>query len=109
MKVQDLYIYPVKSLGGIRLDEALALQKGFEFDRRWMLVDESGKFISQRTEHRLSLLQTSINGDSITIQHKQNPEISISVPFQQSSIGCMVVSVWDDSLKLNCKIAGTVG
>jgi len=101
MKVQDLYIYPVKSLGGIRLDEALALQKGFEFDRRWMLVDESGMFISQRVEHRLALLQTSINDDSITIQHKQNPEISISVPFQQSSIGCMVVSVWDDTVEVN--------
>ena len=101
MKVQDLYIYPVKSLGGIRLDEALALQKGFEFDRRWMLVDESGMFISQRVEHRLALLQTSINDDSITIQHKQNPEISISVPFQQSAIECMVVSVWDDTVEVN--------
>ncbi len=101
MKVQDLYIYPVKSLGGIRLDEALALQKGFEFDRRWMLVDESGKFISQRVEHRLALLQASTNGDGITIQHKQNPEISISIPFQQSSIGCMVVSVWDNLVEAN--------
>ena len=48
MKLQDIYIYPIKSLGGLKQENAKAFQRGFQFDRRWMLVDETGKFITQR-------------------------------------------------------------
>lgn len=48
IKVQSLHIYPVKSLAGIELSEAVLKNAGFEYDRNWMLVDEAGKFITQR-------------------------------------------------------------
>ncbi|MGM0460778.1 MAG: MOSC N-terminal beta barrel domain-containing protein, partial [Bacteroidota bacterium] len=39
MHLQDIYTYPIKSLGGIRLEEATLEERGLKYDRRWMLVD----------------------------------------------------------------------
>ena len=99
MRVQEVYTYPVKSLGGIVSTEAKVLQRGFEFDRRWMLADESGKFISQRVEHQLALLQTEIRQDSIFVRHKIHPEKEISIPLNLSSQEFVQVSVWDDTVQ----------
>ena len=38
--VSGLYIYPVKSLGGFSVSEAVITPTGFQYDRRWMLVDK---------------------------------------------------------------------
>ncbi len=48
LTVASLRIHPIKSLGGFEVDQALVTDRGFEHDRRWMFVDESGRFISQR-------------------------------------------------------------
>ncbi|MFM8486400.1 MAG: MOSC N-terminal beta barrel domain-containing protein, partial [Bacteroidota bacterium] len=44
-KISEIWIYPVKSLGGVRVTEAVAERRGLQHDRRWMLVDESGQFL----------------------------------------------------------------
>ena len=53
--LQDIFIYPIKSLGRIRLTKAKVEEKGFEYDRRWMLVDQKGRFVSQREFSSLAL------------------------------------------------------
>ncbi|WP_256008948.1 MOSC domain-containing protein [Desertivirga xinjiangensis] len=98
MHVQDLYIYPVKSLAGISLPGAQALQKGFEFDRRWMLVDEDGKFITQRTEHQLALIQTKITEAGIVIRHKHHMS-ELTIPFNIPLTRTLEASVWDDQIE----------
>lgn len=97
MQLQDIYIYPIKSLGGIRRIEETALQRGFKLDRRWMLVDETGKFITQRNEHKLSLLKTEISPDKIFIYNKAVPEQNTEVLINQSSTNTIKISIWDDT------------
>lgn len=46
--VRALFVYPVKSCGAIALDRAQLDVKGLEWDRHWMVVDETGRFVSQR-------------------------------------------------------------
>ncbi|HCM75336.1 MAG TPA: MOSC domain-containing protein, partial [Cytophagales bacterium] len=41
MKLTEIWIYPVKSLGGIRVNKATVLGKGLLYDRRYMIVDEN--------------------------------------------------------------------
>ncbi|WP_207535410.1 MOSC domain-containing protein [Desertivirga arenae] len=94
MNIQDLFIYPIKSLGGIRIQRGKALQKGFEHDRRFMLVDEEGRFITQRVEHKLALLQTTVTDQSILVKNKLTGD-SIDVPFYTTREE-ITVSVWDD-------------
>ena len=48
-EVKELYIYPIKSLAGIRVESAKAEEMGFENDRRWMLIDKNNQFIIKCT------------------------------------------------------------
>ena len=46
--VTALFIHPVKSLGKISLTRCEIDERGLKWDRRWMVVDPDGKFITQR-------------------------------------------------------------
>ncbi|UAJ14593.1 MOSC domain-containing protein [Aquirufa lenticrescens] len=52
--VTHLYIYPIKSLGAVSLSETVMEKEGLRGDRRFMLVDATGKFITQRTRPELT-------------------------------------------------------
>ncbi|WP_197486037.1 MOSC N-terminal beta barrel domain-containing protein, partial [Oleiphilus sp. HI0061] len=45
-KISALNIHPVKSLGPVSLSEVEIDRFGLRFDRRFMLVDDAGRFIT---------------------------------------------------------------
>ena len=96
--VQDIFIYPIKSLGGIRMDSAEVEEKGFRFDRRWMLVDEEGMFVTQRVHPKMALLGVRLGESSLTVFQKQNAEKSIEVPFDLATGPELLVTIWDDQV-----------
>lgn len=98
MKLQDIYIYPIKSLGGIRLQEAVLEERGLRYDRRWMLVDSDGVFLSQRKNPEMALLQTQLSEKGLTVFLKNQPEKKIKIPFEPQSNVMISVSVWDDEV-----------
>ncbi|MDQ7015948.1 MAG: PGPGW domain-containing protein, partial [Gammaproteobacteria bacterium] len=53
--ISSLIIYPCKSLRGISLDSVLLEARGLQDDRRWMVVDSNGEFITQRQQPRMAL------------------------------------------------------
>ncbi len=69
-KVYRLFIYPVKSLGGIEVTAAEILPKGLAHDRRWMLTDEQNRFLTQRNIPRMALLKLSFcaGGNGFAVQ-----------------------------------------
>lgn len=93
--VSELYIYPIKSLGGIKLEKALVTDRGFEYDRRWMLIDDNNKFISQREHAVLALLKTQINHEFITVTHTGDNH-SIDIPLAPLKQDVVSVEIWDD-------------
>ncbi len=93
--VSEMFIYPVKSLGGIAVSSAILTERGLQHDRRWMLTDAQNNFITQREMPAMALLQTSINDDGLHITHKQNGE-SLLVPFQLQTTDTLMVDVWSD-------------
>ncbi len=68
--IKELIIYPIKGLVGISVNKALALKAGFEHDRRWMLVDEHQKFVTQRTQPNMALFVPEIKDGKILINYK---------------------------------------
>lgn len=96
--VQDLYIYPIKSLAGIRVSEAEVEERGFELDRRWMLIDESDRFISQRTFPLMAMLHVEIGTDTLSVYHLSEPDDLIHIPFNAEGNGITSVTVWDDAM-----------
>src|ERR1043165_3189375 len=97
LRVSELYIYPIKSLGGIALHTAQVTDRGFQYDRRWMLVDENNCFLTQRVYPQMALLQVLINENGLLVQHKKKNDKTI-VPFQPVS-DAHNVQVWSDVCK----------
>nr|WP_290934194.1 MOSC domain-containing protein [Haliscomenobacter sp.] len=95
--ITQLHIYPVKSLAGIALQEAKTTERGFEYDRRWMLIDENNQFLTQRNIGALALLETEIAERQLRIRHKLQPEIaSLKVPLKTDGYAQTDVQIWDD-------------
>lgn len=99
MILQDIYIYPIKSLGGIQLNTAKLEERGLQHDRRWMLVDESGMFLSQRTHPQMALLQVQLKKDALLVTHKNNPDLHIEIPMKPETEKVTPVTIWEDTVE----------
>ena len=66
-RLAGLYLYPVKSAAGIPVAAAQLRATGLAHDREWMLVDASGRFLTQRELPQLALLHTRIEGDTLRL------------------------------------------
>lgn len=80
MKLDALYIYPIKSCAGIPLARARVTRRGLEHDRRWMVTDESGQFLTQRTlpeMQHVKLAVTSSSGGTIVATRDGLPALTL--------------------------------
>lgn len=96
--VQDLYLYPIKSLGGIRVQQAEVEERGFRYDRRWMLVDAQGEFVTQRVHPQLSLLQVTLEKPALLVTDKLDPARRLAFPLDQADGNEMNVQIWGDQV-----------
>lgn len=97
--VTGLFVYPIKSCAGVPVNSARLVPGGLEFDRRYMLVDEDGRFITARTTPQLLQVEVSLltsEALDICAQHR-----SMSEPLYLSSLGppeaeLVQVEIWRD-------------
>lgn len=95
--VSEIWIYPIKSCRGMKVSSAVVGKRGFLLDRIFMLIDEEGKFVSQRTQPKMALIDVNIDEKSelltITAPGMISP-LSIDLKTQPSSgeknIACTV-------------------
>ena len=71
-QITDLFIYPVKSLKGIQLTHAETSQRGFKYDREWMITDCDYKFITQREKELMATIEVSINTDELILKSNKS-------------------------------------
>lgn len=67
MHLSGLFIYPVKSLRGCAVESAMVDDLGLVDDRRFMVVDATGRFLSQRALPRMALIETALTSDALTL------------------------------------------
>jgi uncharacterized protein YcbX len=96
LKLTQIWIYPIKSLGGINLQSAKVMGKGLQYDRRWMLVDNTGTCMTQRVFPKMALFKLSIEKDHLIVSHRGNSLKLELVPSSLSSPSN--VSVWNDTV-----------
>ena len=96
LRITQLFIYPIKSLGGIEVNTAEIETRGFKYDRRWMLVDSNNQFMTQREIPGMALLKTSILNDRIYISNKHKPDDHIDIPVAITNSKKIRARVWDD-------------
>jgi uncharacterized protein YcbX len=87
----------VKSAAGIALDRAEVDEFGIRFDRRWMVVDAGGSFMTQREHPRLALIRTSIAQDRLVLSLRGMPDLELPlVPTDTAERE--IVTVWRDQV-----------
>lgn len=96
LTVSELYIYPIKSLGGIALKEAKLTDRGLQYDRRWMLVDENNRFLTQREFPAMALLQVYLMDEGLQVSHKKIEGDTLFIPFKPRNNGKLIIDIWDD-------------
>lgn len=96
LKLSEIWIYPIKSLGGIALDTAIIEKRGLQYDRRWMLVDEQGIFLTQRKHTEMALLQVDLVENGLEVRHKTKEITPIYIPFESKPLEHLKVQIWND-------------
>jgi len=121
IKVSGLYVYPVKSLGAVRLQSVNITDRGFEHDRRWMLIDASNRFLTQREHAAMALLQVNITDAGLKIFKSESPGNYVIVPFVPQTAERVRTDIWgvpceplwvsakvdkwfSDTLQINCRL-----
>lgn len=90
--VSALHIYPVKGLKALDPAEARLTERGLEHDRRYMVVDASGEFLSQRVVPKMATVWTDIDGADLTLSA---PDLDpVGLPLEPASGERMRVRVW---------------
>lgn len=79
MRVASLHIYPVKGCRAIDLTEAAVERRGLAHDRRWMIVDETGKFITQREQPKLATIMAGVK-DGVLALYATDTSLTVAVP-----------------------------
>jgi uncharacterized protein YcbX len=94
-----LHVYPIKSCAGIAMEEWEVDERGLRHDRRWMLVDETGRFMSQRRFPRMTLIKVWIGHDFLIVDAPDMP--SLEVPLEPQAERLMLARVWDDLVEVS--------
>lgn len=92
--VSHLFLYPVKSLGGIEVRQFDVDALGPRLDRRWMVIDGRGDFQTQRWRRRMALIATQLTPDG-TVRLRADGMPDITVP--QGGGARREVTVWNDT------------
>lgn len=94
MRVSRLYLHPVKSLGGISVSQFAVDRFGPHMDRRWLVVDARGQFLTQRQLARMVLVRTALEQERVTLSLEGQAPIQFS---PQDFAGAEIdVQVWRD-------------
>lgn len=100
IRVTAIFIYPIKSMGGIALNEVEVGMRGLQHDRRYMLVSERGQFLTQRQTPELGQFQLRYSTDASGFLVAFFGD-TLFIPFalaQDSSR--MTAQVWDDFVEV---------
>lgn len=98
MEITKINIYPIKSLSGISLENSVVENKGLRFDRRWLLVDESNEFLTQRNFARLATLKTAVSENGLRVY---NDRSEIKIASSPSVEQIETVKIWSSKVAAN--------
>lgn len=93
IQLSGLFIYPIKSARGIALGQANVTARGLLHDRRWMVCDRSGKFLTQRKHPHMALIQVSCSDTHLTLEAPDQERLTVPIPATAPSV---TVTVWGD-------------
>lgn len=92
--VQTLLHYPLKSAQGIVINNATLGPLGLAMDRRWVLIDPQGRFVSQRNCPLMGGLRVEAIDQTLKIDWQRRSVTAVANPQD-----CLAVSIWTDQVQ----------
>jgi hypothetical protein len=92
MHISEINIYPIKSLKGISLETAHVEERGLQYDRRWMLTDAGGMFMTQREFPRMATISVWLEDDGLGVAADRFGDVFI--PFKPDTGNKQQVTIW---------------
>lgn len=98
--LSEIWIYPIKSLGGIQTTQARVFEKGLEMDRRWMLIDNQGVFLTQRVHSKMALFKVDVADSNLVVTFRGKHSLpSITIPIGSNEQGLTLsAKIWNDNV-----------
>jgi len=97
MQVSALYRYPVKSMGGQSVARARIEPIGIVDDRRWMMVNEAGRFMTRRELPAMAQIEALPTEDGILLRNKAAGDLAVRFP--KANDATRTVKVWRDEVE----------
>jgi uncharacterized protein len=94
-RVSKLFAYPIKSVRGLSFDQLELDEFGPLRDRRWMLVDGNGLFVSQRNDPRLALVRVSLEPNALFLTAQGAAE-NLRIPLKANGKRIRVRHITED-------------
>lgn len=102
--LSGLAVYPVKSCRGVAVARARVSPRGLVLgdgafpagDREWMVVDEGGRFITQREAPRLALVDIAITGGRLRLSTSGRAPVDVPIDAPRSQT--REVLVWSSTV-----------
>ena len=94
MILDSLFIYPVKSGQAVRLSQSAVEEEGLINDRRLMIIDANGKFITQRSHGKMTGISAHIDDHGISLGFGGETH---NVSWSSARKDC---EIWNDKVEL---------
>lgn len=99
MRLSSIVVYPIKSCGPIALQRATVTRRGLLHDRRFLIVETSGRFVTQREEPRLTQVKTAIEGEALVVTAVDHGRVETALVPERGELGApRTVTVWRSTL-----------
>ena len=96
MRLAEIRVHPIKSCRPVQRTSANVEARGLQHDRRYMIVDRTGTFVTLRTLPQLSFIDVAIGDADYGVQLPGGP--SFAIPHEPVEGPWVRVGVWGDAL-----------
>jgi len=95
LSLTAIHVYPIKSAGGFAVRSWPVDSFGLQFDRRWMVIDQFGRAVTQREQPRMALVRTEIT--EVTLCVTAPGMRALELALHPSPAVTTSATVWDDT------------
>jgi len=94
-----IFVYPIKSCAGIELESAELTPRGLACDRRYMLIDADGRFLTQRRYPRMVRISPAFADAGLTVSAPGRPDLDLPLSLDPGTHEVCTVRVWNDTIE----------
>lgn len=93
--LSGIHVYPVKSCAALSPDQARVEARGLAGDRRWMVIDAAGKFVTARKHPRMVLIRVDMAADLLQLAAPEMPDLQLQAGALETRVAA---TVWDSEV-----------